>query len=71
MKTWLIRDTQMYVDSKIIVMHELLYNEEDFTYCVTVTSIWSYLRYLEKEIDLVVALLVQYNAENIYLSRYR
>lgn len=52
-------------------MHELLYNEEDFTYCVTVTSIWSYLRYLEKEIDLVVALLVQYNAENIYLSRYR
>lgn len=71
MKTWLIRDTQMYVDSKIIVMHELLYNEEDFTYCVTVTSIWSYLRYLEKEIVLVVALLVPYNAENIYLSRYR
>lgn len=38
LKTWLIRDMQMYVNSKIIVMHELLYNEEDFTYCVIVIS---------------------------------
>lgn len=53
---------QMYVDSKIIVMHELSYNEEDFAYCVTVTSIQSYL---EKEIVSVVALLVPDNAKNI------